>query len=132
MPGILASGKRLEELCLWKLQGNRYGRCLDLSRERLSNFESYEAIGVESKDGSPPKVAEDLNEFDSVEMVDLSHNFLQSADVILRLVPNAFWINLAYNDIEYIQHYVISFVIHHYYIIMIHYITRFHSYVYYQ
>ena len=87
---------------MWKLQLNKYGRCLDLSRERLSNFESYEAIGVESEDGSHPKVSEHLREFHSVEMVDLSHNFLQSFDPVLKLAPNSWWINLAYNDIEYI------------------------------
>ena len=45
MPGILASGRRLEELIAWKLKGNHRSRILDLSSERLVNFESYELVG---------------------------------------------------------------------------------------
>jgi hypothetical protein len=100
---ILAGGRRLEDLCSSKLQHNQTGRVLNLSWEKLANFECYEASNYEGKDGdSPPKLTKALKCFPSVEMVDLSHNFLKGFDVLLDLTPNAWWINICYNDLEFL------------------------------
>ena len=118
MPGILASGRRLEELISWKLKGNSRAIILDLSSERLVNFESYELVGEERAPSgqvkerflegrkkstynvSYPKVDAPLKIFPTILCVDLSHNFLKSFGSLLYILPNAWWINLSFNGIE--------------------------------
>ena len=117
MPGILASGRRLEELIDWKLKGNSSAKILNLCSERLGNFESYElmaeerALGLEKAQAleekkvatyniNYPKANAPLTQYPTILYVDLSHNFLKSFDSLLYVLPNAWWINISFNGIE--------------------------------
>ena len=117
MPGILASGRRLEELIDWKLKGNSSAKILNLCSERLGNFESYEieaeerALGLEKAQAleekktatyniNYPKANAPLTQYPTILYVDLSHNFLKNFDSLLYVLPNAWWINISFNGIQ--------------------------------